>query len=333
MPQPDRSAGDHDADPSADSRVIVVGAGIAGVACARELRAAGRAVTVYDRGHRIGGRLAVRTVDGRPIDLGASYFTAHDPALTEVSEAWVRRGLARPWTDTFHLATPEGLQGTTTGAPRYAATAGLRSLVEDLAAGLAVQHPHEVDEVGPGPTVDGERAAAVVLAMPDPQALDLLSDGLGAERAALQGRTWEPVLALAARWPERAWPLIDGVFVNESPILTFVADDGARRGDGAPVLVAHAHPVFSAGHIDDPDSAVPVMLAELAAVLGITVEPDWVQVKRWAVARPAADRPEPFHLGPAMVGLAGDGWHGRPRVEAAFLSGRALGRELAARLR
>jgi renalase len=330
VPEPDQPAGDHGAD---SSRVIVVGAGIAGVACARELRAAGRAVTVYDRGHRIGGRLAVRTFDGRPIDLGASYFTAHDPAFTEVTDAWVRRGLARPWTDTFHLATPEGLQGTTTGAPRYAATAGLRSLVEDLAAGLAVQHPLEVDEVDPGPSVDGVKAAAVVLAMPDPQALDLLSDGLGAERAALQGRTWEPVLTLAARWPERAWPLIDGVFVNESPILTFVADDGARRGDGAPVLVAHADPVFSAGHVDDPDSAVPAMLAELAAVLGITVEPDWVQVKRWGVARPAAERPEPFHLGPAMVGLAGDGWHGRPRVETAFLSGRALGRELAARLR
>ena len=190
-----------------------------------------------------------------------------------------------------------------------------------------------MDEVDPGPIVDFQPVAAVVLAMPDPQALDLLSDGLEAERAALHGRTWEPVLALAARWSERAWPLIDGVFVNESPILTFVADDGARRGDGAPVLVAHADPVFSAGHLDDPDSAAPAMLAELAAVLGIVVEPDWVQVKRWGVARPTAGRPEPFHLGPAMVGLAGDGWHGRPRVEAAFLSGRALGRELAARLR
>ena len=97
--------------------------------------------------------------------------------------------------------------------------------------------------------------------------------------------------------------------------------------------MAHADPVFSAGHLDDPDAAVPAMLAELAAVLGVTTEPDWVQVKRWGAARPATERAEPFYLGPAMVGLAGDGWHGRPRVEAAFLSGRALGRELAARLR
>lgn len=318
------------------ARVVVVGAGIAGVACARELADAGVPCQVYDRGRRIGGRLAVRTRAGRPVDIGASYFTAHEPAFLELTQDWVRRGLARPWTDTFHLATPEGLQGTTTGPPRYAARYGLRSLVEDLAGGLAVTHPREVDEIDPGPLVDGDPAAAVVLAMPDPQALDLLSDRLTRERAALDGVVWEPVLALAAGWPERCWPEIDGVFVNESPVLTFVADDGSRRGDGAAVLVAHADPVFAAGHLDDPDAAAPAMLAELALVLGMAAPPDWVEVKRWGVARPVAGRPEPYHLAEAMVGLAGDGWHardGRPRVEAAYLSGRALGCELVARLR
>jgi renalase len=315
------------------SPVIVVGAGIAGVACARQLGAGGVTIGVYDRGHRIGGRMAVRTLDGRPVDLGASYFTAHDPAFLEVTEDWVRRGLARPWTDTFHLATPEGLQGTTTGSPRYAAPGGLRSLVEDLAAPVGVDHPHDVEEIGPGPTVDGRPAAAVVLAMPDPHALDLLPAALAAERAVIADTGWEPVLTLAAGWPRRVWPALDGVFVNESPILTFVADDGARRGDGAPVLVAHADPVFSAGHLDDPERAAPAMLAELEAVLGLTVAPDWVRVMRWGAAHPGSERSEAFHLGPAMVGLAGDGWHGHPRVEAAFLSGRALGNELVLRLR
>jgi len=308
---------------------VVVGAGIAGVACARELAGAGLRPTVYDRGHRIGGRMAVRTRAGRPFDLGASYFTAHDPLFAAVTQDWVARGLARRWTDTFHTATPEqGLQGTTTGPVRYCAAGGLRSLVEDLSGGLHITHPREVAEIGPGPVVDGEAVPAVVLAMPDPQALDLLSDDLRLERELLAGSVWEPVLALCAGWSQRRWPQLDAVFVNESPVLTFVADDGARRGDGAPVLVAHADPVFSAGHLDDPDAAAPALLAELALVLGVRDAPDWVEVKRWGVARPAAGRPQPFHLGPAMVGLAGDGWHGPPRVEGAYLSGRALGSEL-----
>ena len=33
-----------------------------------------------------------------------------------------------------------------------------------------------------------------------------------------------------------------------------------------------------------------------------------------------------------LVGICGDAWGGRPRVEQAWLSGDALGRELAARL-
>jgi renalase len=312
---------------------VVVGAGIAGVACARALLAGGHPTRLFDRGHRIGGRMAVRTRDGRPVDLGASYFTAHDPLFVEVAQDWARRGLARPWTDTFHTATPEqGLQGTTTGPTRYCAFGGLRTLVEDLAVGLDVTHPREVAGIDRGPALDGEQVPAVVLAMPDPQALDLLSDDLTVERALLAGSVWEPVLTLSAGWRQRVWPRLDAVFVNESPVLTFVADDGARRGDGAPVLVAHADPVFSAGHLDDPAAAAPAMLAELALVLGVTGAPDWVDVKRWGVARPAADRAQPFHLGDAMVGLAGDGWHGRARVEGAYLSGRALGHELARRL-
>ena len=58
--------------------VIVVGAGISGVACARALSEAGLAVRVLDRGRRIGGRMASRSVDGRPVDIGASYVTASD---------------------------------------------------------------------------------------------------------------------------------------------------------------------------------------------------------------------------------------------------------------
>ncbi len=55
-------------------------------------------------------------------------------------------------------------------------------------------------------------------------------------------------------------------------------------------------------------------------------------VRRWSLAKPLASRDEPYHLGAAGIGLAGDGWHGPSRVEAAYLSGLALGEALAARL-
>ena len=50
-------------------------------------------------------------------------------------------------------------------------------------------------------------------------------------------------------------------------------------------------------------------------------------MQRWSLARPAEPREQDFHLGPARVGLCGDGW-GSPRVETAWRSGTLLGRAL-----
>jgi renalase len=46
---------------------IVIGAGIAGLACARALATAGVPVRVLERGSRPSGRLASRTLHGRAI--------------------------------------------------------------------------------------------------------------------------------------------------------------------------------------------------------------------------------------------------------------------------
>ena len=312
--------------------VAVVGAGIAGAACARALLAGGVAVQVLDRGHAAGGRLASRTLSGRAVDTGASYCTARDERFVEVVDDWVRRGIARPWTDTFHVAGPEGLREAKSGPLRYGAPGGLRSLVEDLLDGTPVRLETPVTAVGPGPTVDGTAYDAVVVAMPDPQAARLLDPSLADEAAAVATRTWEPVLALAAGWDTRTWDdAFDGCFVDGSDVLGWVADDGRRRGDGAPVLVAHSTAPFAAAHLDDPQAATDAMVRATSAVVGVDRPPAWTHVHRWSSARPAEPRDALFHLGPARVGLCGDGW-GSPKVETAYLSGRLLGEQLVSEL-
>jgi renalase len=313
--------------------VAVVGAGIAGAACARVLRGAGVDVTVLDRGRVPGGRLASRTLAGRRVDLGASYLTARAPGFVAVVDDWLARGLARLWTDAFHVATPDGLGEVKAGPLRYGAAGGLRSLVVDLLTGLDVRQESPVTSVVAGgdgrPAVDGQPYDAVVLALPDPQALPLLDASLPDERSAVEGRAWEPVLALAAGWDERTWDAgFDGCFVTgDGTPLSWVADDGRRRGDGAPVLVAHSTGPYAAAHLADPDAAGPGLLGATRRVLGVEEEPAWTRVQRWTYARPVAPRDEPFHLGPARVGLCGDGW-GSPRVETAWLSGTSLGAAL-----
>ena len=302
---------------------VVVGGGISGVACARALADRGLPVRLLDRGRQLGGRMGGRTLRGRPVDLGASYLTAAEGSpFAVVVAGWVDRGLARPWTDTFAVAGPDGVERTTTGPVRYGTAGGLRSLVVDLATGLDVELGRAVTAVSPGPRLDGEEARAVVLAMPDPQAARLFAGDV-------PDAGWRPSLAVALGWPDRHWPAdLHGVFVHDSPVLEWLADDGDRRGDGAAVLVAHTTDPVAKRYDARPEDAVVPVLDALRPLLGLQSAPVWTHAHRWRFASPPEPRDTAFHLGDDGVCLAGDGW-GSPKVETAWRSGTTLGRALA----
>jgi predicted NAD/FAD-dependent oxidoreductase len=311
--------------------VLVVGGGLSGVAAARRCADAGLSVRVLDRGRRLGGRAANRTLDGHPVDLGAPYCTVSDDRFRAVADRWRERGLLREWTDTFRVAGPDGLGDARPGPMRYAATGGMRSLVEDLATGLDVVQ-RTVREVGPGRMVDGEPEAAhvVVLAMPGPQAARLLK-AEHLELVAEADQPYDPAIAVAARFAERTWPDFDAAFVSDLPIR-WLADDGRSRGDGAPVLVAHTGPEVAAQHLDDPDAVIGPVLDAVRRVLGTTLEPEEVLAHRWSFAKPSEGRDRTHALLPTGIGLCGDGWSARSRIEAAWLSGDDLGAAIVARL-
>lgn len=67
---------------------VVVGAGMAGVTCARMLADAGRTVIVLEARERIGGRMSTERTAGFPVDLGASWIHGiRDSALWELVQA------------------------------------------------------------------------------------------------------------------------------------------------------------------------------------------------------------------------------------------------------
>ncbi|MCM0677793.1 FAD-dependent oxidoreductase [Micromonospora phytophila] len=310
--------------------MVVVGAGIAGVACAAELVRAGIPVEIRERGRVPGGRMASRRFDGRPADTGAAYLTASDPDFAAVLDRWRAAGLARPWTDTFVAYGTDGRREVP-GPMRWAAPGGLRSLVEELARELPVTVDRLVLGVEPGPVVDGRPCEAVALAMPGPQAALLLDPALAAATRATQVQRWSPSLAAVLRFPARRWADFRGAFVNDHAVLNLVCDDGDRRGDDAPVLVAHTVPEFTAGHLAQPSAAGPAIEQAVRDLLGLPEPALDVHVHRWTYAKPTAGAQGTYHLDADGVGLAGDAF-GKPRVQSAWLSGRDLGRALVARL-
>ena len=64
-----------------------------------------------------------------------------------------------------------------------------------------------------------------------------------------------------------------------------------------------------------------------------TPEPELAKARRWSLAAPRVPQDRPFALDEELcVGVCGDAWGPRSRVEQAWLSGDGLGRELARRL-
>jgi phytoene dehydrogenase-like protein len=93
---------------SEQSPILVVGAGIAGLAAARTLADAGRSVRVLESGSRVGGRLGGHSVDGIQCELGFQVSMSNYSALEELVPRRVlpRHAFiagARVWTGRRHV--------------------------------------------------------------------------------------------------------------------------------------------------------------------------------------------------------------------------------------
>ena len=80
----------------AGARVAVIGAGIAGLACARELARADARVTVFERSRGLGGRLGTRRQGNLAFDHGAQYITSRSHSFVKYAEVAGRAVLPLP---------------------------------------------------------------------------------------------------------------------------------------------------------------------------------------------------------------------------------------------
>ncbi|MEU8777294.1 NAD(P)/FAD-dependent oxidoreductase [Streptomyces sp. NPDC048606] len=91
--------------------VLVVGAGVAGLACARDLAAAGVGVRVVEASDAVGGRIRSDRVEGFVVDRG---FQVFNTAYPQVRRRLDLKGLRlRPFTPGFSVHTPAGRLGFT----------------------------------------------------------------------------------------------------------------------------------------------------------------------------------------------------------------------------
>jgi hypothetical protein len=202
--------------------VIVVGAGIAGLAMARQLRARGRAPMVLERARGVGGRCASRRVEGQPVDHGLPYLHGRSQRfLAELGSvpASVLPGWPQVVVGDGLPCRPEAFRGTDR---RLAFAEGVSRFAKRLAEGLEVRLGADVAALRPLPgSAAGSgagwelrlasggtmRANAVALAIPVPsaiallRAMDPLPSAVAAQLPLLELVRMLPCLAVIARYP------------------------------------------------------------------------------------------------------------------------------------
>ena len=331
--------------------VLVVGAGVSGLSCARTLAAAGREVAILDRARGVGGRCATHRLLGMPFDQGVSFLHGRDPEfLAEVRasaprriEGWPRvvRGTGRP-------CQPAAFRA---GEQRIAAVEGITVFPRFLARELVVRTGARVERLDlsgqlPGAVLEGGesvRARHLVLALAPEQVLHLLVDvpeiprPLAGVRALLETSSSEPSLSLCAAYPEGTpVPEWDAWYPEDSRVLQYLGHESGKRESPAFLgMVLQAQPAWSRRNLDDPGWP-EALLAEAGRVAGAWAgRPSATHAHRWRYARSdlASELSGPVLVrlpSGGSVGICGDRFAPGGGVEAAWISGRDLGRRIAA---
>jgi photolyase PhrII len=312
------------------ARVIVVGAGMAGLSAARTLSDQGHQVVVVEKARGAGGRMSTRRHKGLKFDFGAQYFTASDPRFLRHVLAWQERGLVEEWKAAIGVVGEHKIQPAGDSTTRYVPVPSMNEICRDMSGELENCHfnwraksferhgDHWRVESDDGQQLEGE---FLVITTPPEQARQLLR--IEAVDAALKNAVMRPCWALMVQLDRPLLQEYDAAFVNHGP-LSWVSSQSSRPGrPDEHAWVLHASPGWSEAHIEDAHNEVMGLLLDAARKLpgAQAFEVCEAMAHRWRYALAS----EPSMAGSLWfdsLGLAvtGDWCHGS-KVQGAFLAG------------
>lgn len=346
------------ASPDGQRHVAVIGAGMAGITCARTLVQAGHRVTVLEAQPAVGGRMATQDTPYGGFDHGAQYFTVRDARFQRAlnaTQAPIQHW--QPSTVRVLDALGQVLAATTPlPDPHWVPTPGMQQLLQHWAQGLLAQGDatllldHQVTRLERDAlqrqrwqlrteSADGAVQVLggfdqVVVALPQPQALALLNHTpVHAQWAArLDKVTIAPCWALMVAYPlavpssSTPWGPYWSAARSSHHRISWLARETSKVGrGGVERWTVQASPVWSAEHLhDDADRIAGKLLKGFAEITGIRATPGHTVVHRWRHAQTQTPLGQPC-LWDAKTGLGvcGD-WCLGHRVEDAFVSGLEL---------
>ncbi len=315
--------------------VAVIGAGVAGLACAQRLAAGGMDVQVLEKSRGVGGRMATRRADRFQFDHGTQYFTVRDPRFREFIDTMIAAGAVRPWNPRIVILQRGDVVMEEEPKQRYVGVPGMNGICRKLADSLSLELNTLVaaaDRHADGWRLLDEQGRTLGLydilltSAPAPQTAALMTADPAMVRDAESARMvgcWAGMFAFS-----RPLPLeFDGSFVMDSP-LNWIASNGSKpqRDADSNTWVVHASSEWSRENIDrQPSVVLPQLLEAFWAACGLEpCKPLYAAAHRWRYALAARSLATQYlYNSERRVGACGD-WCWEPRVEGAYLSGVTL---------
>ncbi len=348
---------------TASRHIAVVGAGIAAITCARTLVQAGHRVTVLEKSHTVGGRMATRNSPFGTFDTGAQYFTVRDPRFTQALQSSPH--VCKTWSaNMVQVLDAHGrvaAAGLAARESHWVPVPGMNTLVRRWAQPLVdaqclelntrVTHL-ERDALSPTQWQLRTQGAddsihvyggfdAVVLALPTAQARALLQT---APKSAVSGMlksvaavTVAPCWTLMLAYPQAMQPGFSTLGPQWNAArsthhrIAWLTRESSKPGRGAVERwTVQASAAWSAEHLgDDPKRVQAKLIKAFSEITGIRAEPSHVDTKRWLYAKTIQPLGAAYVWdAKAGIGLCGD-WCLGHRVEDAFVSGLELALALA----
>lgn len=312
------------------AKILILGAGLSGLAAAHQLIESGHEVTLVDKGRGIGGRMATRRFVGGVFDHGAQFFTVRSPEFRAELEKWESQNVASQWFEGY--PTPDNRKQDD-HYPRYRGEAGMTGIGKFLAEDLNIHLSTEITALNydgatwTASTATGESFSGdkLLLTAPVPQSLTLLATSgvtLPDEaRKTLESLRYEPCFALLVQLAKPSAIPAPGAFYVENETVYWIADNsqkGISPIEGS--VTIHSSGNFAKQHYNDAEETVAQLLLD-ATKQWLGSEPKEWQVRRWRYSKP--ENPTDIgalHVPELNVCFAGDALNGA-KIEGAYLSG------------
>lgn len=324
-------------------QIAVVGAGLAGLVCAKRLQEEGLDVLVLDKSRGVGGRVATRRLADTRVDHGLPYLENAGDLISQLMKELIEKEILHFWTDKSYELTEDGELEIVDTKKRYIASHGMSECAKYLASNLNIQRESRVTLIKPSPDSIWEitcepdsriiHANILVLAIPAPQAsmlLQPLETTFPSDFSQqLNNVSFNPCITVIANYNSRSFQdfLWQPIECNHGSLAQVILDSSKRETKDPSVFILHSTPKFAQKHLEAVDlSIVGEQLLSVASQLLFPWfnQPEWYQVHRWRYATPLTPLSAPYLATETPLPLicCGD-WCGGNGVESALESGQA----------